>query len=751
MKLLLFFLLIPFADAYADGNKVTRINTQVCIIGAGSGGVGAALAASRAGAQVVLIEKQGRVGGTSTMAFVNNWEPGPACSYAREIYNRIKITSSAIGISKTVHYYSNNEPYAISLLNPSGNYNQTLRRSDLPPSGTVLFDFEKFDETARQMLEETGNCKIFLNTSFTHATSSNKLVKTIKTVSATGEEFEISAKVFIDCTGNLDVCRDLGCETMLGADARTKFNEPSAPEKANNNLNAISLCYQIRKAYNPKLAQPGPEGTFNYHLVAILYDVPGKDNIKSINPLGIMDGTELIRLGYDSAYQLAKKIVDDHWAKLQKYPHFQGYEFDCYAPMLGIRESYRLVGKYVLNQNDLLAGYKKQTQNDIIVLADHPMDVHGKNSKLSTLKEPYGIPYRCLIPEGWSNLLVACRGASFSQLAASSCRLSRTMIALGHAAGFAASIAAKGDIPVDKVPIKRIQAEMNFKLRSKEDSNAEPLPISKTIGKTGYNLLFCDNGKDSIYQLSKSGEITWSYPAPNCQDIWELSNRNILFTYHHGEKGRGGVTEITKDKVMIFNYETDGEVHTCQRLENGNTLIGINNSASLIEVDRHGNILKAIRLKTNTKWHSAIRMARKLSNGNYLVCQEGDHIVAEYSVNGKLLKTFLSPGKCFEAIRLKNGNTLVSDGSACSIRELSNKGKVVWQISKNDFPELKMNWLAGIEILPNGNIIACNWLGDGKFGEGIPIFEISKEKKILFYYTDNVSTKSISNITLLQD
>ena len=196
-----------------------------------------------------------------------------------------------------------------------------------------------------------------------------------------------------------------------------------------------------------------------------------------------MDGTELIRLGYDGAYQQAKKIVVDHWAKLQKYPHFQGYEFDCYAPMLGIRESYRVVGEYVLNQNDLLAGYKIQSQKDIIALADHPMDVHGKNTNLSTLSEAYGIPYRCLIPKGWSNLLVACRGASFSHLAASSCRLSRTMIALGHAAGFAASVASKENIPILDVPVKRVQAEMNLKLRPKDDLRADPEPINTTIGK----------------------------------------------------------------------------------------------------------------------------------------------------------------------------------------------------------------------------------------------------------------------------
>ncbi|MEN6456912.1 MAG: hypothetical protein ABFD10_21870, partial [Prolixibacteraceae bacterium] len=56
------------------------------------------------------------------------------------------------------------------------------------------------------------------------------------------------------------------------------------------------------------------------------------------------------------------------------------------------------------------------------------------------------------------------------------------------------------------------------------------------------------------------------------------------------------------------------------------------------------------------------------------------------------------------------------------------------------------NWLAGIKALPNGNILVSNWLGHGKAGEGIPVFEVSREKKIIFYYTDHVRTHSISNV-----
>jgi hypothetical protein len=73
------------------------------------------------------------------------------------------------------------------------------------------------------------------------------------------------------------------------------------------------------------------------------------------------------------------------------------------------------------------------------------------------LREPYGVPYRCLLPKGINNLLVACRGASFSSIAASSCRLSRTMMALGHAAGVASALAKEKGATLRDVPAEALR------------------------------------------------------------------------------------------------------------------------------------------------------------------------------------------------------------------------------------------------------------------------------------------------------
>ena len=118
--------------------------------------------------------------------------------------------------------------------------------------------------------------------------------------------------------------------------------------------------------------------------------------------------------------------------------------------MIGIRESWRLRGRYVLTHTDILRGCPEATgQEDVIAVADHPTDTHGRTNVSGTRCAPtgkYGIPYECLLPREIGNLLVACRGSSFSHIAASSARLSRTMIGLGEAAGCAAVLALDAGI-----------------------------------------------------------------------------------------------------------------------------------------------------------------------------------------------------------------------------------------------------------------------------------------------------------------
>ena len=135
--------------------------------------------------------------------------------------------------------------------------------------------------------------------------------------------------------------------------------------------------------------------------------------------------------------------------------------------MQGNRDTHRVVCEKMLTENDLLLGLSGQPDPDIITIADHALDRHGEGGGCPELEEPYGVPYRCLIPKGWRNLLVAGRAAGFSSIAASSCRLTRTMMQLRQAAGTAASLAAcdKTEFPdVDSKALRQALREQHVQL-----------------------------------------------------------------------------------------------------------------------------------------------------------------------------------------------------------------------------------------------------------------------------------------------
>jgi hypothetical protein len=126
------------------------------------------------------------------------------------------------------------------------------------------------------------------------------------------------------------------------------------------------------------------------------------------------------------------------------FPEYRNFRMSWIAPGLGVREGARLVARKMLTEHDLLAGLSRQTDSDIITIADHPRDTHGADTGragCAELTQPYGVPFRSLLPANIDNLAVASRGAGFSSVAASSCRLTRTVMQLGQACGTAAALA----------------------------------------------------------------------------------------------------------------------------------------------------------------------------------------------------------------------------------------------------------------------------------------------------------------------
>ncbi len=389
--------------------------THVCVIGGGSGGIGAAYGAASCGADVILVEKNHILGGTITMSWVHTWEPvcdsSPLC---KRLWQRMQTIP--LGARETAYEKADRR------LNP-----HTGTRN-----GALLFEPWAFLMAVDAEFAEIGNIDVFYNSRFIASERENGNIKKI-ICSGIGGTYAIEANWFIDCTAEINLAREAGCSHRLGTEAKSVYNEPHAPgESDRNNLNQVNWIYRVRPTANPVRIDESPVPEYAQIDSYCAGKLPNGDILINICGQGILPPDQPKEHGRILQEQRQLAWDSYRWQVLVgKHPD---WEFLAFAPEIGIREGYRLDARYVVTENDVLAGVTNQIDpGPVAAYCDHPLDIHGTMHQ--ELREKFAIPMASLMPKEYDNLLVASRGAGFSHIAAGTCRLSRTVMTFAHAAG----------------------------------------------------------------------------------------------------------------------------------------------------------------------------------------------------------------------------------------------------------------------------------------------------------------------------
>ena len=245
-------------------------------------------------------------------------------------------------------------------------------------------------------------------------------------------------------------------------------------------------------------------------------------------------------------------------------------------------------------------------------------------------------------------------------------------------------------------------------------------------GDVGGKLLAA--GDRRVMILSATGAVEWEHPTALTHDAWMLPNGNVLFA------DGATVTEVTPGHKVVFQYKSSeqkgGGAFSCQRLDNGNTLIGENSTGKVLEVDASGKVVFELQTSPAALGaHHNMRMARKLKNGNYLVCHSGAHVVKEYTPKGDVVLELKTPNIAFAAVRTGKGTTLVS--SLAKLMEFDAAGKIVWEFANTDVPGVKITNMTALHLLPDGHIVTGCYRAYDK-GEGTGLLEITREKKLVW-------------------
>jgi hypothetical protein len=284
------------------------------------------------------------------------------------------------------------------------------------------------------------------------------------------------------------------------------------------------------------------------------------------------------------------------------------------------------------------------------------------------------------------------------------------------------------------------------------DGAADTRAPDAPSGPVAHRVLSSVSDRGVLAIVGADGKIEWQYDVlplgGEANDAWLLPNGDVVFAY------KAGAEELTPAKKVVWSYAAPAgsEVHSCQPLPNGNFLVGEAHDGGvgyLREVDGAGKVQSTVTITVpgGIGAHGQFREVRKTPQGTYLVTYLQLDRAMEFDATGRKLREF--PCGMFVAIRLPNGNTLISCGDDHRVVEVDSQDKVVWQVTEKEIPGNTLGFAAGLQRLANGNTVICNWPGHTGLATPPPqAFELTPDKKVVWQLA-NPALGWVSNVEIL--
>ena len=461
--------------------KLETLRYDVAVIGGGPGGIPAAIAAARQGAKVLLVEKNGFLGGNMTIGL-------PLLGYLDKDGNTvIKGIAQELVDAMT-------ELGACSPHTWCPNHNSV-----------TIMDEEVFKVVALDKCIKAG-VEILLYTQVIDTNVENGELKSV-TLFGKGRRMELEADVFIDATGDGDVGYMAGARYEMGQKDTGTLQPPTMmctidgvdlhktidfldehPEqmtmcKTHESYPGYDASYfranfkhHVIVGFRKLLLELKADGVLPIDrdtLICITTLTEGRINLNCTRHLGIngSDVKDLTRATIEGHFQNMKLIE-----VLRRYvPGFENARLVRFYPFLGIRETRCFHGLETLTEEDLLAG---RIHDTAVGLGAYIIDIHSGDGNGTICKKvkPYGLPYGMTVSADISNLMFSGRCASMDAVAMSSCRVMPPLMAMAQGAGVGAALAVKQGIKPGQVDPQEVRAILRA-----DGCQLEPDPDAKEM------------------------------------------------------------------------------------------------------------------------------------------------------------------------------------------------------------------------------------------------------------------------------
>jgi hypothetical protein len=420
----------------AEREAEVLASVDVVVAGGGPAGLAAALAAARQGASVVLCERYGFLGGNLTVAKV-----GTVCGlYVGDLEGSFDYVVG--GIAREL---ADGLAAAGAGVGP------------VPFKATAVFLYVPWaaKRLADRLVTDEPMLDLLLHALVADVVLDGDSLRALIVATKRGPK-AIEGKVFVDCTGDADVAAFAGVPTELGPPGQRQFGSMQFVMQHVDSDAALAAMPHLGELIAEHGAHLSRDGgaiipTFRPgEFVGAMTRVRNPDG----SPIDVTD----VRQATWGELE-GRRLAEEAGAFLREHvPGFGDAFLDDTAVSLGVRETRRVVGEYVLTGADVAVG---ATFDDAVARGAWPREyhVHGRSTEYAFLDPgvSYQVPYRSLQPRGVPNLLVAGRCLSADHDALASTRVMGPSLALGEAAGTAAALAARDRRPVADVDVPELQ------------------------------------------------------------------------------------------------------------------------------------------------------------------------------------------------------------------------------------------------------------------------------------------------------
>lgn len=428
-------------------------NCDVLVCGGGVSGFSAAVSAARSGADVILIESGGFLGGTATKGLVG---PFMTCYDAKgevqiirglftELVDRLIAENGAVSYKDC----------------PSGDSYSGYRYPG--HIGVTPFDKEALKRVTEDMCIEAGVRLLYHTTVIGCDKEGDSITRVY--ASDYNDIVAINAKAFIDTTGFASLANKAGAKTMRGNDdglLQTASTFFIISDVNKEKLDAYMEKHQDTKSrfFMDLIEKAREEGKFPCGTAKLrIYENPDKswtvNMAQTDEQFNELDASVLTSVEIEQR----KQTVQIFEFLRNNIPGLENIKYVVSASDIGLRESRRIVGKTIFSLDDMQSAYKFE---DRIAVCANSVDIHLKKGVAYTAHtdSSYYIPLSCLISENVNNLLSAGKSLSADKYAFAAVRVMPPCIAMGQAAGITAALASKNNCTVWEVDYKDVQKEL---------------------------------------------------------------------------------------------------------------------------------------------------------------------------------------------------------------------------------------------------------------------------------------------------